>query len=154
MIFMFLFFFKHAADNKRISVIICGDFNSVPECGIFKLMTTGTVSQDCIDFRSSKYNLRGNQNVCIEILDEEEAINTVNLSQPFKFDSACGTPKFTNYTAGFADCLDYIFYDKSNLTVSEVVPLPSEAELTLHTALPSVVFPSDHVALISSLKWN
>lgn len=88
------------------------------------------------------------------ILDEEEAINTVNLSQPFQFDSACGTPKYTNYTAGFTDCLDYIYYDKATLSVSEVVPLPSVEELSLHTALPSIVFPSDHIALVSSLKWN
>lgn len=78
----------------------------------------------------------------------------MELTQPFNLDSACGTPKYTNYTVGFADCLDYIFYDKSNLTVSEVVPLPSEEEIMLHTALPSIVFPSDHIALISSLKWN
>lgn len=87
-------------------------------------------------------------------VEQEEAINTVDLSQPFKLDSACGTPKYTNYTAGFADCLDYIFYDKANLLVTEVVPLPSEAEIALHTALPSVVFPSDHIALISNLKWQ
>lgn len=86
--------------------------------------------------------------------DKEEAITTVNLSQPFNLDSACGTPEYTNYTAGFADCLDYIFYDKSNLIVTEVVPLPSVAEMALHTALPSIVFPSDHIALISSLKWQ
>lgn len=90
----------------------------------------------------------------ILFLDQEEAIDTVNLSQPFSLASACGTPKYTNYTAGFADCLDYIFYDKSNLTVTEVVPFPSEAEMALHTALPSIVFPSDHIALISTLKWQ
>lgn len=49
-----LIFLKHASDKKRVSIIMCGDFNSVPECGIYRLMTTGQVSQDCVDFRSSK----------------------------------------------------------------------------------------------------
>lgn len=41
-------------DEKRISIIFCGDFNSVPECGIFKLMTEKFVPSDFIDFSSSK----------------------------------------------------------------------------------------------------
>ena len=32
-------------------------------------------------------------------------------------DSACGAPKFTNYTVGFAACLDYIFYQKDKMEV-------------------------------------
>lgn len=85
--------------------------------------------------------------------DEEEAIENIDMTQSFKLGSACGTPEFTNFTAGFAACLDYIFYDTSNLSVSQVVPLPSLEELNRNTAIPSVVFPSDHIALISDLKW-
>lgn len=40
---------------ENISLIFCGDFNSTPECGIFKLMTTNNVPDDMIDWRSSKY---------------------------------------------------------------------------------------------------
>ena len=36
---------------------------------------------------------------------------------------------------------------------SQVVPLPSLEEVTRHCALPSIVFPSDHIALIADLKW-
>jgi 2',5'-phosphodiesterase len=71
-----------------------------------------------------------------------------------KMDSACGTPKYTNFTAAFADCLDYIFYEKDKFSVQQVVPFPSEEELNLHTAIPNVVFPSDHVACIADLRWQ
>lgn len=77
----------------------------------------------------------------------------LRLEQSIPLDSACGTPQYTNFTSGFADCLDYIFYQKSNLKVTQVVPLPSNEELTQYTALPSIVAPSDHVALISDLEW-
>ncbi|XP_049821947.1 2',5'-phosphodiesterase 12-like isoform X2 [Aethina tumida] len=124
--------------NKRISLIFCGDFNSTPECGIYKLYTTGHVPKNFIDYQSNK----------------DEAIDNLELQQPFKLASACGTPKYTNFTACFADCLDYIFYDRDNLSVVQVVPLPSVEELQQNTALPSVTFPSDHVALIADLKFN
>ncbi|XP_064212613.1 2',5'-phosphodiesterase 12 isoform X2 [Tribolium castaneum] len=41
--------------KKRLSLILCGDFNSTPECGIYQLYTTGHVPEDHIDFKSSKY---------------------------------------------------------------------------------------------------
>ncbi|XP_044752653.1 2',5'-phosphodiesterase 12 [Coccinella septempunctata] len=129
--------FKSKYPDRRISVIFCGDFNSVPECGIFKLYTTGFVPDDFIDFSSNK----------------DEEVKNLELRQNIPLDSACGTPQYTNFTSGFADCLDYIFYQKTNLKVTQVVPLPSNEELTQHTALPSIVAPSDHVALISDLEW-
>ncbi|XP_018561321.1 2',5'-phosphodiesterase 12 [Anoplophora glabripennis] len=128
---------KQEITGKRISLIFCGDFNSVPECGIYKLYTTGSVPKDFIDYSSNM----------------EESVQDVELTQNFQLDSACGTPKYTNFTAGFADCLDYIYYEKSNLAVSQVVPLPSHEEVTQHTALPSIVFPSDHMSLVSDLRW-
>lgn len=85
--------------------------------------------------------------------DKEEAICNLNFNQPFKLDSGCGTPKYTNFTGGFQDCLDYIFYDTEKLQVTQVVPMPSVDELMAHTAIPSIVFPSDHIALICDLKW-
>ena len=121
-----------------VSVLLCGDFNSTPECGIFRLMTTGSAPEDLVDWKSN----------------ENEQIVGLSLSQPFSLASACGTPKYTNYTVGFADCLDYIFYETRTLQVKEVIPLYSDEELQRHTALPNVVFPSDHVALVSDLQWT
>ncbi|XP_044742172.1 2',5'-phosphodiesterase 12 isoform X2 [Chrysoperla carnea] len=124
--------------DKRITLMFCGDFNSVPECGIYKLMTTGSVSEDEPDWSSNM----------------EEQIKDLSLRQPFKMASACGTPKFTNYTTDFADCLDYIFYQCDQVSVIQYVPLPLLQELTYHTALPSIVFPSDHIALIADFQWQ
>lgn len=57
-------------------------------------------------------------NTCFPVPDE--AVMNVCLSHPFKFQSACGTPEYTNFTAGFADCLDYIFYETDMLDVLQV----------------------------------
>ncbi|CAH0404752.1 unnamed protein product [Chilo suppressalis] len=124
--------------GKIISLILCGDFNSVPTCGIYELYTTGVAASTLPDWKSNA----------------EQAVTGLSLEQGTLLESACGTPQFTNFTEGFADCLDYIFYDKSSLQVEQVVPMPSLEELQANTALPSVVFPSDHIALVADLKMN
>ena len=88
------------------------------------------------------------------VLDAEEAIKDLNYSHPLKIESACGTPKYTNYTHLFKDCLDYIYYQTDRWEVKQVVPFPTEEELSENEAIPSAVFPSDHVALVADLKWK
>jgi len=72
--------------------------------------------------------------------------------QGLRMSSACGTPDYTNYTPEFSACLDYIFYEQDKFEVEQIIPMPSKEELTLHTGLPSVVFPSDHISLCADLK--
>ncbi|XP_011158190.3 2',5'-phosphodiesterase 12 isoform X1 [Solenopsis invicta] len=122
----------------NVSVILCGDFNSVPECGIYQLMTENYVPETCEDWKSNT----------------EEAIKNISLTQDLCMSSACGTPEYTNYTPEFSACLDYIFYERDKFEVEQVVPMPSKEELTLHTGLPSVVFPSDHISLCADLKFK
>lgn len=124
--------------KKNVTLLLCGDFNSTPECGVYQLMTRQVVTEDVADWSSN----------------ETEAVKGVCLSHTLNLASACGTPDFTNYTEGFSGCLDYIFFQTDNLQVTQVVPLPSEEELKQHTALPNVVFPSDHLALVADLKWK
>lgn len=76
----------------------------------------------------------------------------IPITQPYDFVSAYGTPKFTNYTDDFKGCLDYIFFEKSKMSIIQTVPLPIEGVLSANIALPSKYFPSDHLALIADLK--
>uniref|UniRef100_A0A146LH84 2',5'-phosphodiesterase 12 n=1 Tax=Lygus hesperus TaxID=30085 RepID=A0A146LH84_LYGHE len=123
--------------SSSVSLVICGDLNSVPSCGIYSLFTQGVAPADLQDWKSK----------------EGEHVVGLELRQPFDISSAYGTPKYTNYTAEFKDCLDYVYYQKDKLKVTNVVPLFTEEELQAHTALPSIVCPSDHMALIADLTW-
>lgn len=143
--------------DEQISIVFCGDFNSVPECGIYKLMTERVVPDDFIDFKSSKYELLHSKQFVLKIdfiVDEEQAVTGVTLQQPFNIASAYGAPQYTNFTVGFSACLDYIFYHTDLLKVSQLAPLPTEEELKQFTALPSIVFPSDHISLVADLEWK
>ncbi len=46
---------QESLDDQDVGLIFCGDFNSVPECGIFKLFTEKFVGEDFVDWSSSEY---------------------------------------------------------------------------------------------------
>jgi hypothetical protein len=58
-----------------------------------------------------------------------QEVRDLSISQPFKLDSACGTPEFTTYTIGFKDCLDYIFYQVNMFCHSLSHSLPNSVPL-------------------------
>ena len=128
---------KESNPKMQFSVILAGDFNSTPPFGVLQFLREGTINDAHPDWLSCK----------------EEQVVGLSIKHPFSMDSACGTPKYTNYTTGFKDCLDYIFYETDHLQVEAVVPFPLEEELAELEAIPNIVFPSDHLASVAELKW-
>ena len=76
------------------------------------------------------------------------------LSHDLKLESASGYLPYTNFVAGFQDILDYIFITRDTLYVEDVAPMPTYEDLTEYTALPSVGYPSDHVAIAVDLTFS
>ena len=124
--------------TKNYSILLCGDFNSTPPFGVLEFMRNKIIDEDYRDWKSA----------------EGEEITNFRLEHSFNMDSACGTPIYTNYTLGFKDCLDYIFYQTDSLEVKNVIPFPTEEDLSRFQAIPNQVFPSDHIACVSDLKWK
>ncbi|XP_026675284.1 2',5'-phosphodiesterase 12 [Ceratina calcarata] len=130
---------KEENPSCNVSILYCGDFNSTPADGVYELMTQKFIPEDYCDWTTSPV---------------QEHVKNVSIKHDLNLASACGTPKYTNYTATFSGCLDYIFYQTDHLKVEQVIPMPSEEELTAYTGLPSVVSPSDHISLCVDLKWS
>ncbi|XP_005090525.1 2',5'-phosphodiesterase 12 [Aplysia californica] len=124
-------------EGSQVALVFCGDFNSDPLVGVYQLYTAGWVPADYQDWDSA---------------GPEEKITGLELRQPMNIESACGTPKYTNFTPMFNECLDYVYIDADKLKVESVVPMPDHADVVANAGLPSVVFPSDHIALICDLK--
>lgn len=74
------------------------------------------------------------------------------LTHKLNLMSAAGYPEYTNYTKTFKDLLDYIYVEKDKYDVVNVAPFPSEEVLSANCAIPSEVFPSDHLALVVDLQ--
>ena len=58
------------------------------------------------------------------------------------------------YTESFVGALDDIFVGTDHLQVTATVTFPSLEEVRELVALPSVHFPSDHVALVCDVSWK
>lgn len=132
-----------SADQSTIGVVFCADFNSLPYSGAVQLMSTGTLEGDHTEW----------------VLPEDQVQSACNFKVPsyshsFEFRNCCGFPEFTTYTDGFKGAIDYIFASRETFEVQAVIPMPSEDELRVYTAIPSPVMPSDHLALICELKWK
>jgi hypothetical protein len=74
------------------------------------------------------------------------------LSHNIKLKSAAGYPTYTNYTKDFKELLDYIYVEKERYDVVKIAPFPSEEVLSENCAIPSEVFPSDHVSLVVDVQ--
>ena len=129
---------RQGCAREKVTVMLCGDFNSTPPFGVNQYFTTGHIGPSHTDWRSQ----------------EGQEVLGLELKHDPIFTSAAGYPKYTNYTQGFKDCLDYVWIEKEALEVKQVVPFPSDEELSLHVALPNIVFPSDHVPVIVDLQFK
>ena len=85
---------------------------------------------------------------------EEEYVAGLELSHNFGLTSACGPLRYTNYVGGFNDTLDYIYVEDARLEPRQVIPMPDHEDVVRHVALPNIVFPSDHLALVCDIAWK
>ena len=92
-----------------------------------------------------------------ENMQEGGADLAIPLSQGMSLAQACAELPFTFFTAHSKQVVDYIYYSPWNLSPDpHLSPFPaiSEESVAAHTAIPSEVFPSDHIALVQDLVWH
>mmetsp|Transcript_24405 Transcript_24405/g.61203 ORF Transcript_24405/g.61203 Transcript_24405/m.61203 type:complete len:695 (-) Transcript_24405:149-2233(-) len=129
--------FKDSVGKHRVPMVVCGDFNSVPESGVYELLTKGGVKGDHADFGPYYYGeytsggMSHNMGLCSAYAPVSE-------------------PGFTNYTADFIGALDYLFYTQGSIRVNAVLQPLDKSHVV--TALPNAVFPSDHTSLVAEFE--
>lgn len=132
-------------------VVIGADLNSIPSTsGVYELlMGAGCVG---ISHPHHPVALRGTQTNKMLKGVQPQDVPDLFIGTAFKsaMKEVLGQePQFTNYTANFKGCLDYVML--RGLTATHAEPLPSEAELSAETALPNSKHPSDHIPLVVDL---
>ena len=124
---------------------MCGDFNSLPDENVVRF----TLGQE------QKHDK--NHPFYTELVED----NTRSLWDPvdLPLKSAYGNynegshPAWTHYKDVFQGTLDYIFHSPT-LSVMNLLPLPSEEEVTAEVAIPNSVFPSDHLPIMAEFSFN
>lgn len=93
------------------------------------------------------------ENVTPSLMVADE-FNGIDAKHKLNLKDACSPLAYTHYRDVFVAVLDYILVSSDHFAVDKVVPMPSHEEVTENTALPSISFPSDHLAIMCELKWK
>lgn len=108
------------------SVIVTGDFNSVPGDKVYQYLVSGG-------------SMAGPSPECLEDVP-------INLSSVY----ACtrGEPRFTNCTPGFTGTLDYVFFSPcEGVEPVTYLELPEAESADVKGGLPNYFHPSDHLPI-------
>lgn len=122
---------KHTSSSAdKVPTIICGDFNSAPDSGVYEFFSKGSIQQDHDDFGNHSYG----------------TYTTEGVSHPLSLKSAysnVGELPFTNYTPGFKGVLDYIWYTTNTLDIISLLGSIDNEYLGKVVGFPNAHFPSE-----------
>ncbi|CAK0810661.1 unnamed protein product [Prorocentrum cordatum] len=128
---------------QGIPLVVCGDFNSLPQSAVYEYIVTGCIRPDHKELRSGQRGL----------------LDSINFGHHLKLSSAyeaCSGREaaYTNYTELFKGTLDYIFFSSDSLGVLAISEVDAESHLRQETALPSSTRPSDHLPLVAAFTFR
>ncbi|CAO3654610.1 unnamed protein product [Mucor fragilis] len=135
---------KHCASScaiDKLPTIICGDFNSDPQSGVYEFLSKGVIQQNHNDFGNHSYG----------------TYTTEGLSHPLSLKSAysnVGELPFTNYTPGYKGALSYIWYTSTTLDAISLLGPIDPDYLTKVVGFPNAHFPSDHIPIMAEFKFR
>jgi CCR4-NOT transcription complex subunit 6 len=137
--------------TSAIPMVLAGDFNSLPGSDPHTLLANGgiQVAEDPYGLLST-LPLRHS-------LPLRSALATVGAHVNASAEShelQKMEPPWTNYTVHFVGTLDYMWYTYDRLSVGGLLEMADERLVQEHTALPSPIFSSDHVPLLSEFHFK
>ncbi|XP_018904403.1 CCR4-NOT transcription complex subunit 6-like [Bemisia tabaci] len=140
----------HKPDSNAVQLLLCGDFNSLPDSGVIEFLSTGRVSADHQDFKDLPY-----KSVLSKISDcdqSNEFTHSYKLASAYSEDIM----PYTNYTFHFKGIIDYIFYSKQNMTPLGLLgPLAADwLRDNKVIGCPHPHIPSDHFPLLVELEMT
>lgn len=137
-----------AAGGGAVQLLLCGDFNSLPDSGVIEFLSSGRVPADHRDFKALGYatSLR------------RMAGSDHEFTHGFKLASAYSEDimPYTNYTFDFKGIIDYIFYSKQSMTPLGLLGPLSSDWFREHKVVgcPHPHIPSDHFPLLVELEMS
>ncbi|KAG0148568.1 hypothetical protein CROQUDRAFT_714425 [Cronartium quercuum f. sp. fusiforme G11] len=121
------------------SIIVCGDFNSRPDSGVYHYLSSGALDSDHNDYTSHKY----------------WPFTASNIQHTLKLQSAYshrGELRFTTYKSDYQATIDYIFYSPNSLAVTGVLGAVDRRDYANAIGFPNAQFPSDHVPILAEFQ--
>lgn len=131
---------KMLSQHPKSSMIVCGDFNSLPGSAVCSFLEEGSIPPNHPDFMGHTY----------EPYTSDGASSFLNLRNAYSI--APDPSPFTSFTPMFLGAIDYIWYRPIGLAVSGclgTIPLDYTKQVV---GLPSQHLPSDHVSLLAEFR--
>ena len=122
-------------DGSKIPLVIAGDFNSIPDSGVYEFLSNGSVPPNHQDFMSHVYGK----------YTSEGLRHKLGLKSAY---SVIGELPMTNFVPSFHGVLDYIWYSTGNLAVNSLLGEVDKSYLEKVVGFPNVHFPSEYVVII------
>lgn len=130
-----------SADVKQFPIVLAGDFNSTPDSSVFGFIESGVTPRDHPDLEPYAYR--------------ETLLETFKHQFDLKSSySNAGDLSFTNFTPGFKDVIDYIWYSSRSLTPLGVLNGIDPSYTKKIIGFPNAHNPSDHISLLSSFAFK
>ncbi|KAI0786633.1 Endonuclease/exonuclease/phosphatase [Abortiporus biennis] len=126
-------------DGSKIPLVVCGDFNSSQDSGVYEFLSNGSAPPNHPDFMSHLYGK----------YTSEGLRHKLGLKSAY---SVVGEIPFTNLTPGFQGVIDYIWFSTANLSVNAVLGEIDKKYLEKVPGFPNAHFPSDHVCIVSEFR--
>lgn len=129
------------SDGLKVPIVIAGDFNSVPQSGVYEFLANGYLAPDHPEFMSHVYG----------------RYTSDGLRHRLGFKSAYAAPgisdqALTNYTPSYQGLLDYLWYSAGTLGVNAVLGEVDKGYLEKVVGFPNAHFPSDHICIIAEFR--
>ncbi|CAG8492508.1 21725_t:CDS:2 [Rhizophagus irregularis] len=124
---------------QKISTIICGDFNSTPDSGVYEFLTRGIIRQDHDDFGDHRYGTYTSEGLSHKLSLKSAYSNIEELP-------------FTNFTPSFTGVIDYVWYSTNTLSVTGLLGGIDKEYLTKMVGFPNAHFPSDHIVILAEFR--
>ncbi|KAI9207102.1 Endonuclease/exonuclease/phosphatase [Polychytrium aggregatum] len=130
-----------AGQQSPLPLILCGDFNSMPDSGVYEYLSSGQLSHDHEDFGTYTYLPYTADGLNHKLLLKSAYAPIENELE------------FTNYTPGFKGVIDYIWYSSNTLTVTGLLGGVDREYVTKQAVgFPNSYHPSDHIPLVVSVR--
>ncbi|KAI8979556.1 Endonuclease/exonuclease/phosphatase [Mycotypha africana] len=113
-----------------LPTVICGDFNSVPQSGVYEFLSRSSLPPNHREFGQHAYGAYTSEGM------------THNMSLKSCY-SHIGELDITNYTPGYKGTLDYIWYTSNTLDVISLLGGISQDYLDKVVGFPNAHFPSE-----------
>jgi CCR4-NOT transcription complex subunit 6 len=129
------------AAKSGLPIIVAGDFNSLPNSGVYEFLGRGSVPQDHSDFGTYQYGP----------YTSEGLSHKLSLKSSY---SHIGELDFTNLTPTFKGVIDYVWYGTTTLTVTGLLSNVEREYVARTVGFPNAHQPSDHIPLVVSFRYK